>query len=44
MTSPSDYKGFFNHFQHFAHDWAEHLNLSTWLLKLLIESGLRTKC
>lgn len=44
MTSPSDYKGGFNHFQHLAPDWAKHLNLSTWVLRLLTESGLRTKC
>lgn len=24
MTSPSDYKGGFNHFQHLAPDWAKH--------------------
>lgn len=37
-------QGVFNHFQHLAPDWAKHLNLSTWVLKLLAESGLRTKC
>lgn len=37
-------QGVFNHFQHLAPDWAKHFNVSTRVLKLLAESGLRTTC